>query len=158
MMLNSRVFSVSSIASIVAQFRSSLLLLGDEHGLTDWNRGVSPYFDGNGWYWASENPDTNPGATTTLSQLSATLHAQGKLWFSPLNGGFNRKNFGMNGSCTPRNNGATLSKVYSTNKPSNPDGWMYISWNEFVENTYLEPSVRYGNFYLNRLKTIIANP
>jgi hypothetical protein len=157
-MLNSRKFAIATIASIVAPFRTSFLLIGDEHGLNDWNRGVSQYFDGNSWYWASENPYTNPGATKTLSQLSATLHAQGKLWFAPLNGGFNRKNFGMNGICTPRNNGDTLTKVYAVNKPSNPDGWTYISWNEFVENTYIEPSTRYGRLYLDRLKSIIANP
>jgi hypothetical protein len=35
---------------------------------------------------------------------------------------------------------------------------MYISWNEYVENTYLEPSQRFGSQYLNLLQNIIAHP
>jgi len=31
---------------------------------------VSDYFDGDGWYWSDENPDTNPGAFSTITQLA----------------------------------------------------------------------------------------
>ena len=49
-----------------------------------------------------------------------------------------------------------MRQVYEGNKASVPDGWMYISWNEFYENTYIEPSIRYGRFYLDQLKAIIT--
>ena len=43
------------------------------------------------------------------------------------------------------------------NKTSNPDAWFAISWNEFVENTYLQPSLRYGSRYLDALGRLAAS-
>jgi hypothetical protein len=31
---------------------------------------------------------------------------------------------------------------------------MLISWNEFFENTYVEPSVRFGNTYLEAIRAL----
>jgi hypothetical protein len=33
---------------------------------------------------------------------------------------------------------------------------MGISWNEFVENTYIEPSQAFGTKYLDELRRLIA--
>jgi hypothetical protein len=159
MLLDSRKFQVADIATITGVFdadqRKSTLIIGDEHGMKEWSRGVSDYFDGDGWYWSDENPYTNPGAFSTITRLADMLRSQQKLWFAPLNGGYNKSNFGIGGSCITRNQGETMRQVYEGNKASAPDGWMYISWNEFYENTYVEPSVRYGRFYLDQLKAII---
>jgi hypothetical protein len=46
--------------------------------------------------------------------------------------------------------------MWQLNAGSRPDGWFGISWNEFVENTYLEPSRNHGSTYLDALKTLIA--
>jgi hypothetical protein len=156
MLLDSRKFPVADIAAITTPYRSSLFLLGDEHGVTEWNRGVSSYFDGAGWYFSSQNPYTNVASFNQLNKLSNLLKSQGKLWFSPLSAGYNKSNFNLGGGCVPRKDGQTLQLNYAGNKASNPDGWMYISWNEFLENTYLEPSVLYGNFYLQALQAIIS--
>src|SRR5205823_3874153 len=100
---------------------------------------------------------TNTNAFTNVTRLAATLKAQQKLWFSPLNGGYNKSNFNIGGTCTPRRDGETLNTVYQGNKASHPDGWMFISWNEFYENTYIEPSLRYGRSNLDALKAIILS-
>ncbi len=155
MFLDSRKFSVSDISAITTPYRNSLFILGDEHGITEWNRGVSSYFDGDGWYFSSQNPYTNAFSFTELKTLSNLLKSQGKLWFSPLSAGYNKSNFNLKGGCVPRKGGQTLLLNYNGNKASNPDGWMYISWNEFLENTYIEPSVLYGNSYLQTLQAII---
>ncbi len=160
MLLDSRKFQVPDIATITGTFstdqRKSVLIIGDEHGLKEWGRGVSDYFDGDGWYWSDENPYTNPGAFSQIRQLAGKLRSEQKLWFAPLNGGYNKSNFGIGGACIARNQGETMRQVYAGNKASTPDGWMYISWNEYYENTYVEPSIRYGQFYLDQLKAIIA--
>jgi hypothetical protein len=160
MLLDSRKFSVDDIANVSSIFgsqRSTVDFIGDEHGVKEWNRGVGTYFDGDGWYWSDQDPYTNNSAFKSIASLADVLRSQQKLWFSPLNGGYNKSNFGIGGSCTPRRSGETLKLVYQGNKAANPDGWMYISWNEFFENTYIEPSVRHDRYYLDVLKGIIAS-
>lgn len=159
MLLDSRKFAVDDIAKVSSIFgsqRNGVDFIGDEHGEKEWNRGVGTYFDGDGWYWSDENPYANRSAFKSIASLADTLRSQQKLWFSPLSGGYNKSNFDVGGSCIPRRSGETLKLVYQGNKASNPDGWMYISWNEFFENTYIEPSVRHGRYYLDVLKSIIA--
>ena len=51
-------------------------------------------------------------------------------------------------SVVPRNAGQTLRTEYATAVQSAPDVLGLISWNEFSENTYVEPSVNYGRLYL----------
>ena len=158
MFLQSRSFSVAAVGAIVSPYMSRMVILGDEHGPANWNRGVAPYFAGDGWYWAAQDPNRNPASFSQLANFAALLRSQNKLWFAPMNGGYNRSNFGLGSTCVPRNNGQTMQAVYNGNKASQPNGWMYISWNEYVENTYLEPSQRFGSQYLNLLQSIIAHP
>lgn len=156
MFLDSRKFSIPSLHSVIDPVHRWVTFVGDEHGLTDWNRGASGVFDGDGWYWSSQNPYTNPGSFGQLRALSGTLHAEHKLWFSPLAAGYNKSNFGLGGSCVPRNGTQTLRTLYAGNATSNPDGWMLISWNEFLENTYIEPSLRYGAADLVAIRELFA--
>jgi len=151
MFLDSGSYSTATLRSVLTPLHPKVTLIGDERGVSQWNRGVSSIFDGDGWYWSSENPYSNPGAFAQLTALSSTLHAQHKLWFSPLSAGYDRANFGTNGSCVPRDGTQTLRRLYTGNAASHPDGWMFISWNEYFENTYVEPSVRYGSTYLDAL-------
>lgn len=144
MFLDSRKFSLTSLHAILDPLRAKLSFIGDEHGLAEWNRGVAAVFDGDGWYWSSQNPYSNPGSFSQLRALSGTLHTEHKLWFSPLSVGYNKSNFGLGGACVPRNGTQTLRTLFAGNLTSHPDGWMLISWNEFLENTYIEPSLRYG--------------
>jgi hypothetical protein len=156
MFLDSRKFGVAELNQILPPYRAQLTLIGDEHGLAEWNRGVSDVFDGDGWYWSEEDPYSNARAFTVLSALAGRLHAEHKLWFSPLSGGYNKSSFGIGGKCVPRRGGRTLRLIYAGNKRSNPDGWMLISWNEYYENTYAEPSLRYGSQTLDVLRQLRA--
>jgi hypothetical protein len=77
----------------------------------------------------------------------------GKAWFAPFIAGYNKQLLG--GSCVPRNGTDTLTRIWDLNGATHPDGWFGISWNELVENTYLEPSRLYGSRYLDALSALI---
>jgi hypothetical protein len=154
MLLGSRTFSVRALHTILDPVRRRLTLIGDEHGLAQWRRGVANIFDGDGWYWSSQNPYANPRSFGQLRSLAFMLHLQHKLWFSPLSVGYNKSNFGLGGTCVPRKGAETLLRLYAGNLTSGPDGWMLISWNEFLENTYVEPSLRYGTRSLDVIRML----
>lgn len=154
MILDSRRIPTNELRDLLQPYRSTLTLIGDEHGAAEWQRGVADIFDGDGWYWSAENPYTNSHASTMLTKLSTILHGAQKLWFAPMSPGYNKSNFGVGGTCVPRNGTQTLRTIYETNAKSKPDGWMVISWNEFFENTYVEPSARFGNTYLAAIRAL----
>jgi hypothetical protein len=153
---NSWRFSAADVGAAVGPFGSRAVIVGDEHGLNYWNRGVSPYFAGASWYWSAQDPYTNPQSFSQIAAFAAQLHAEGKLWFAPMTGGFNTAALAGGSTCIPRNNGETIQRLYDGNKGSNPNGWFFISWNEYFENTYLEPSARDGSRALDVLHSIIA--
>jgi hypothetical protein len=150
MLLDSRKFSPGTLAAVSAAVRAGLFLLGDETA-SSWPKN-GPLLDGTSYYWSSENPSKYTRAS--LVSLGNQVHAAGKLWFSPFTAGFGNQLRG--GSCVPRNGVATLDGTWSGNSASNPDAWMGISWNEFVENTFLEPTRAYGTTYLDELRRLIA--
>ncbi|MGH2513872.1 MAG: hypothetical protein ACRDGQ_14475, partial [Candidatus Limnocylindrales bacterium] len=110
------------------------------------------YLDATSYYWSSENPTTNRTAGQQVGTLADEARASSKRWFAPFIAGYDKELVG--GGCVPRNGLDTLHQVWSINAASRPDAWFGISWNEFVENTYLEPSLRYGTTYLDAIRTI----
>ena len=48
-----------------------------------------------------------------------------------------------------------MRKLFDRNKASKPDGWVFISWNEIAEGTYIVPLTRYGTRYLRTIGRII---
>jgi hypothetical protein len=150
MLLDSRKFAAGTLRTVSTAVRGKLMLLGDETA-SSW--GVDGTFlDGTSYYWSSEKPTTSAGAS--LATLAGEVHAAGKIWLSPFIAGYSRQLLG--GTCVPRNGLTTLDSTWAVNGASHPDGWMGISWNEFVENTYLEPSLAYGTRYLDELHRLIA--
>jgi hypothetical protein len=150
MLLASRKLSPGTLSTVSRATRARLFLLGDETA-SSWSTD-GPLLDGTSYYWSSENPSQY--TRDSLISLGNQVHAAGKPWFSPFTPGFGNQLQG--GTCVPRNHGATLAAAWSGNGASHPDGWMGISWNEFVENTYLEPSLAYGTTYLDQLRRLIA--
>jgi LPXTG-motif cell wall-anchored protein len=57
-----------------------------------------------------------------------------------------------------RKDGQTLRTEYATAIRSSPDALGLISWNEFSENSYVEPSEKYGNRYLDVLRELRQAP
>ena len=147
MWLDSRNYSLATVTDVSAAVEPVVYLLGDETN-SSWSRDAA-YLDGTSYYWSSENPSTNSSAGDQIAGLGRQLRAAGKRWFAPFIAGYNKELVG--GRCVPRNGTATLEQVWSINAVSRPDGWFGISWNEFVENTYLEPSLGYGTIYLDAI-------
>lgn len=133
-----------------------MLLLGSEKGAAAYQARAG-LFDGDAYYWSSADPLTTPGYETRLNQLSAAVHAGGGLWLAPAAVGFDAR---LNGgtSTVDRRDGATLTKAWSDAAASNPDGIALISWNEFTENTFVEPSRDTGNRYLQVLSLLTGAP
>lgn len=152
MLMASRRFALGTIQAVGAAERPHLLLLGDET-TTSWGRDAAS-LDGTGYYWSSQDPWRNPQSGSQIASLARQVHAAGKAWFAPFTGGYNTQ-LGGGSSCVPRNGVRTLDAVWRLNVGSRPQGWFGISWNEFVENTYLEPSVTYGRTYLNEIARLI---
>ena len=142
----------ATLPQVFSAIESSLYLVGDETA-SSWTTDGG-YLDANSYYWSSENPWSS-GAQSSINRVGSEVHAAGKLWFPPVIAGYNKQLLG--GQCVPRNGIATLDKDWSVNKTSGPDGWFAISWNEFVENTYLEPSRNYGSVYLDELRNLVRS-
>jgi hypothetical protein len=153
MWMDSRKYPQSTVQQVSAATEGALYLLGDETA-SSWSRDAS-FLDGSSYYWSTENPYSNSSAGPSLQSLGNQLHAANKKWFAPFIAGYNKQLLG--GTCVPRKSTQTLQNLWTLNAKSKPDGWFGISWNEFVENTYLEPSQALGSTYLDALKQLIAS-
>jgi hypothetical protein len=126
-----------------------MLVLSTEKSVAGYKR-IADLTDGDSYYWSSVNPITNQNYDAKLTQMSAAIHADGKYWIAPFASGFDARLIGGT-SVVPRSNGATLRTEYANAIRSSPDALGLISWNEFSENTYVEPSIHYGRRYLDVL-------
>ncbi len=149
-------FSTQDIAQVASGLRSDILLLASERDLTGYQR-LANLVDGNAYYWSSVNPATYPGYQTKLDQMSQAIHKEGGLWIAPAAPGFDARLIGGT-TIVDRNNGQTFRTEINTALASAPDALGIISWNEFSENSYIEPSQKYGTQYLDILKEIDLTP
>lgn len=152
MWMDSRKYPLATVQQVSAAVKSDLYLLGDETAKS-WPRD-DRYLDGTSYYWSTENPYRNSSAGTSIQTLGREVHASRKAWFAPFIAGYNKQLLG--GSCVPRLGAKTLQTIWQINSKSKPDAWFGISWNEFVENTYLEPSLALGRSDLDALTQLIA--
>jgi hypothetical protein len=76
------------------------------------------------------------------------------VWLAPFAPGFNDTLSGGH-VIVARGGGATLRSEYAAAVGSAPDILGLISWNEWTENTYVEPSVSYGFTDINVLSSLI---
>jgi hypothetical protein len=147
-------FSDADIASVRSQVGApdKMLLLGSEKSASAYQARAT-LFDGDAYYWSSADPLTTPGYQKHLTQLSAAVHAAHGLWLAPASVGFDAR---LNGGTTvvDRRNGATLTAAWSDALASSPDAVALISWNEYTENSYVEPSRNYGTRYLDVLSLL----
>ncbi|HYY22597.1 MAG TPA: hypothetical protein VE780_12035 [Thermoleophilaceae bacterium] len=145
-------FSPAELGRVTAPRRSRLLILASERKLAGYRR-VAGLFDGDAYYWGSVNPATYPGYAEKLAELGRAVHARGGLWIAPAAPGFDARKVGRR-QVVERENGATLRAELDAATRSSPDALGLISWNEFSENTYVEPSRRYGWRYLRVLADV----
>ncbi len=155
----SRKYPIEQLRSISERFRRSFYIVGDENGRS-WTSERAALFDGDHYYWSSQNPYSNRESFAQLEALSARVRSaprnrdgSRKGWFAPLSPGYDSTLIGGS-TCVPRNGGETLRRIYRGNASSAPDAWILISWNEIAEGTYVQPLTRYGREYLDRLREL----
>ena len=149
-------FSASDIERVTSPLRGSTLVLATEKSPQGYQR-VARYFDGNAYYWSSVDPELNGGYPERLKEMASTVHKSGGLWIAPFAPGFNAQLVGGTRE-VPRRDGQTLRAEYNAAVSSSPDALGLISWNEFSENTHVEPSERYGDSALKELTSLIRGP
>jgi hypothetical protein len=151
-------FSDADISSVrtAIDAPNKVLLLGSERSAADYQKRAA-LFDGDAYYWSSGDPLSTPGYLKRLTDLSAAVHASRGLWLAPASTGYDGR---LNGGTTvvDRRNGATLTAGWADAQATNPDGIALISWNEFTENSYVEPSRNYGERYLVVLALLTGAP
>jgi phospholipase C len=140
-------FTAGEIARVTGPRRKRLLILASERNMDGYRR-VARSVDGNAYYWASVNPSTFPGYPERLARMGEAVHRRGGLWIAPAAPGFDARKVGGT-SVVERRDGDTLRTELDAAARSSPDAIGLISWNEFSENTHIEPSVRNGTRYLD---------
>ena len=149
-------FSHADVARATEPVRGSIRVLNTEKSLTDYQR-IADVTDGDAYYWSSVNPDTNPNYGTKLNAMSQAIRADGKYWIAPFAPGFDARLVGGT-STVDRRDGQTLRTEYAAAVGSSPDVLGLISWNEFSENSYVEPSQKFGHHYLDVLRQLRSTP
>ena len=149
-------FTTQQVQQVTTGRRTDLLILASERNLAGYTR-LANLVDGDAYYWSSVNPATYPGYQAKLDQMSQAIHDNQGLWIAPAAPGFDARLIGGT-MVVDRNDGDTFRIQINTAIASNPDALGIISWNEFSENSYIEPSQNYGTEYLNLLKSILATP
>lgn len=145
-------FSRQDIEGVVLGKREQLLILASERNVKGYSR-LADLVDGNAYYWSSVNPDTYPGYPEKLSAMGEAVHANGGLWIAPAAPGFDARLIDGE-TVVERKDGQTLQIQISAAMQSSPDAIGLISWNEFSENSHIEPSVNYGRRYLDVLMDV----
>jgi hypothetical protein len=96
------------------------------------------------------NPDTHSGYPEKLLAMSQAVHQSDGLWVAPVAPGYDSRLLGGT-TVIDRKDGETLRTEMEVALQSAPDAIGLISWNEFSENSHVEPSDMYGDWYLKVL-------
>jgi hypothetical protein len=149
-------FSYDQVARVTRAVRPGMLVLCTEKNVAGFDR-LAGITDGDAYYWSSVNPATQTGYQAKLDQMSQAVHRDGKYWIAPFAPGFDARMVGGQ-RIVPRNDGQTLRTEYATAAGSSPNMLGLISWNEFSENSYVEPSEQYGYQSLDVLRQLRGTP
>ena len=147
-------FSPREVESVTRPFAGRLQILGSERSPEDYGR-IARFVDGDAYYWSSVNPDTYTGYPEKLAAMSGAVHATGGMWIAPAAPGFDARLVGGT-TVVSRRDGDTLRREFQAALGSDPDVIGLISWNEFSENSQVEPSVNYGSSYLSELADLLS--
>jgi hypothetical protein len=147
-------FSREEIEQVVAPRRDRLLLLATEKNVEGYER-IADIVDGDAYYWSSVDPETHPGYPEKLQDMGEAIHARGGLWIAPAAPGFNARLLGGN-RIVDRKGGETLRREMEAAASVSPDVIGLISWNEFSENTHVEPSQTYGTRSLEVVAEVLG--
>ncbi|HQY89964.1 endo-1,3-alpha-glucanase family glycosylhydrolase [Caldilinea sp.] len=142
-------YTPEEIALVTSKFRDRLQILASERNVAGYAR-IAELVDGNAYYWSSVDPQTNTNYLSKLKALAESVHAHGGLWVAPAAPGFDARLVGGT-SVVERRHGDTLRQELAAAFGASPDAVGLISWNEFSENSHVEPSREYGSTALDVL-------
>ncbi|SCG49418.1 hypothetical protein [Micromonospora humi] len=145
-------YSATEVADTVRQAQQKLQVLGTAKSVSVVN-GQSA-LDGQAYYWSSADPLVDR-SRDKLTAMSRAVHLRGGLWIAPVSPGFDARQIGGRRE-VPRRDGETLRASFAAARLSQPDALGIISWNEFTENTYVEPSEEWGSRYLEVLADLLG--
>jgi len=80
-------------------------------------------------------------------EMGEAVHRSGGIWIAPAAPGFDARLIGGS-RVIERSDGETLQRQMAAALASAPDAVGLISWNEFSENSHVEPSRNFGTRYL----------
>lgn len=114
-----------------------------------------PAFDGISPYAIAWSPD--PAGTLALWKSRATAAAPGKLFVPPVSPGCNDTPARPVTCLTDRANGSYYQSSWNGALAAAPS-WavMVNTWNEWLEDTQIEPAVQYGDLYLQLTKQFVG--
>jgi hypothetical protein len=142
-------FSREEIESVTLDHRDQLYILASERNVDDY-LDLADLVDGNAYYWSSVDPYRNTNYQARLDEMGRVVHEYGGLWIAPAAPGFDARLIGGT-RVIERNDGETLRLQLNAALRSSPDAIGLISWNEFSENSHVEPSENYGHAALDVL-------
>ncbi|MGB3307107.1 MAG: hypothetical protein WBA63_13040 [Thermomicrobiales bacterium] len=147
-------FNRAEIAQVTEPYRDRLLVLASQKQIPAYEE-IADLVDGNAYYWSSVDPATYPDYPGKLQGMSDAVHEHHGLWIAPAAPGFDARHLGGQREVT-RDDGAMLETQLHAALSSDPDAIGLISWNEFSENSHIEPSCTYGDTYLNLLARFLG--
>jgi hypothetical protein len=139
------------LASVTKVYKSRLTILATAKQPAGY-QAIAHLFRGDAYYWSSADPLHTPGYQRKLNAFAAVVHHNGGLWIAPAAPGFDAKKVGGS-RVVPRRGGQTLRLEMNAAMASSPDAIGLISWNEYSENSEVEPSQLNGGTAL----TVIAS-
>jgi hypothetical protein len=148
-------FSRAEVAMVARRVRSKVLLLASEKSTSGYRK-LDGLVDGDAYYWSSVNPETQPSYGAKLQDMSTAVHRSGGLWIAPAAPGFDARLVGGT-RVVERRDGDTLRREWDTALSSSPDLIGLISWNEFSENSEIEPTLSFGATYLRVVHDILGS-
>lgn len=141
-------YSVTQLREIVEPVRPWVTILASAKNVEDYER-VAALVDGDAYYWSSGDPGEQ-FYREKLARMGETVQAHGGLWFAPATAGFDARDLGGH-RVIEREGGETLRRGIATAGESEPAAIAVISWNEFSENSHIEPSEQHGTLALETL-------
>ncbi len=149
-------YSEEDLRSITEPVASRLAVLATEKNVAGYER-VASTVDGELYYWSSGDPQETHGYQEKLLDMANAAREHCGIWVAPVIPGFDARQIGGR-LVVDRRDGATLRSSWQAALATAPDLVGVISWNEFSENTHIEPSTAFGTRYLEVMRTLTGAP
>ena len=149
-------YSEEELRSITEPVASQLMVLATEKDVEGYQR-VAPAVEGELYYWSSADPAETAGYQEKLLAMANAAREDCGVWVAPVSPGFDAREVGGS-AIVDRRDGETLRRSWEAGLATVPDAIGVISWNEFSENTHIEPSKAFGTRYVDALRELTGAP